>query len=33
MVRQDIVEKYSYLIGTKVNKWTVIALKKMNIMK
>lgn len=28
MARQDIFEKYSYLIGTKVNKWFVIDLFK-----
>ena len=28
MARQDIFEKYSYLIGMKVNKWTVIRLEK-----
>ena len=33
MARQNIIEKYSYLIGTKVNKWTVLELKKMNITK
>lgn len=29
MARQDIIEKYSYLIGNKVNQWTVMNLEKM----
>lgn len=33
MARQDIIEKYSYLIGMKINKWTVHKLEKMNIGK
>ena len=30
MARQDIFEKHSYLIGMKINKWTVLNLKKMD---
>lgn len=33
MARQNIFEKYSHLIGTKVNKWTVLRLEKMIIGK
>lgn len=33
MARQDIIEKYSYLIGMKINKWTVLNLEKMTIGK
>lgn len=28
LARQDLMEKYSYLLGTKVNKWTVLKLEK-----
>lgn len=33
MARQDVIEKYSYLINTKVNKWTILGLDKMKIGK
>lgn len=33
MARQDIFEKYSYLVGMKINKWTVLRLEKMVIGK
>ena len=29
MARRDIIEKYSYLIGEKINKWTVLDVVKM----
>ena len=28
MARQDIIEKYSYLIDSKINKWTVLNIVK-----
>lgn len=33
MARQDIFEKYSYLVGMKINKWTVLLLEKMVVGK